>query len=96
MSLQSTLKAILASQEAMQNQLEHILNRVDTLERSAKENTSLSSSCSSSDDQRRKRRLPSDLCVSSHTCNMIIQSVMLIFLNFLAGKGCHNLSISSS
>ena len=64
-TVQATLKAILLSETAMQKQMEAILHRVDNLEHSVN-NTSLSSACnSSSDDRKRKRRLPSELCVST-------------------------------
>ena len=81
-SLQSTQKAILSSQTAMQK-MDELLNRVDTLENSVKD-TSISSSCSSADEKKRKKRLPSELCVS----------IFLLFsykcINFLTiGKGCH-------
>ena len=61
-SLQSTLKAILTSQTALQKKMEQVLCRVNNLEATVKES---SSSGSSSDEKKRKKRLSSELCVSN-------------------------------
>ena len=62
LSVQSTLKAILLSQKNLQKQMKQILSRVNDLEESIKVTTA---SCSSSDEKKRKKRLSSDLCVST-------------------------------
>ena len=81
-SLQSTLKAILSSQTAIQKQMEEVLCRVNNLEESVKD-SALSSSASSSDERKRKKRLPSELCVSIFVASNML-TISCLYMNIRA------------
>lgn len=64
-SVQDTLKAILSSQTQFQKQITELLNRVDTLEKTIKDSSTSLSSASDDHEGKKRRRLPSELCVST-------------------------------